>query len=530
MNAAATPAGRSGSGAGARQPAAAPERADASAWLAVAAGTLGALMATLDISIVNSSLPTIQGEIGASGTEGTWIATAYLVAEIVIIPLSGWLERVLGLRTFLIVASSLFISFSMVCGLSTTLPIMIVGRVGQGFTGGALIPTAMTIIATRLPRSQQPVGNAMFGATAILGPVIGPVIGGWLTENVSWHYAFFINLPVGIALLTLLLVALPHQRAKLHLIREADWLGIFGLALGLGGLTVVLEEGEREQWFSSSLILWLTLISALGFVLLLLGQVLARRPVIRLSLLLDRQFGSVVVMGMVVGMVIYGTSYTIPQFLSAIAGYNSLQSGEIVLLSGVPSLLLMPATPFLIRYVDIRLAVGFGLMVLAVSAYMETDLTALSTGGAFVESQLLRGVGTVFAMLFLNQAAIQSVPRELASDAAGLFNAARNMGGSFALAGIAVVQDQRLWLHSRRLEETLSANSVDVQTYMAGQAQALGGTDTALRALDGTIQMQALTMTYADLFWLLSMGILVTLPLVLFLRPLPKGAGPVMAH
>jgi DHA2 family multidrug resistance protein len=506
--------------------AAEPERADTAAWLAVAAGTLGAFMATLDISIVNSSLPTIQGEIGASGTEGTWIATAYLVAEIVIIPLSGWLQQVLGLRTLLLVAASLFTLFSMVCGISTTLPMMIVGRVGQGFTGGALIPTAMTIIATRLPRSQQPIGNAMFGSTAILGPVIG----GWLTENVSWHYAFFINLPVGIALITLLLVALPHQKAKFDLIREADWFGIAGLALGLGGLTVVLEEGEREQWFSSSTILWLTAVSAIGFVCLFVGQFVAKKPVIRLALLLDRQFGSVVIMVTVVGMVIYGTSYTIPQFLATISGYNSLQAGEIVLLSGIPSLLMMPITPWLVKTVDIRIAVTFGLGVLGLSAWMETGLTALSTGGDFADSQLMRGVGTVFAMMFLNQAAIRSVPREMAGDAAGLYNAARNLGGSLALAGIAVIQDQRTWLHSRRIEESISANSVEVQTYMAGQTQALGSQAAAYRSLGGMIEAQALTMTYIDLFWILSVGIMLVMPLVLFLRPLPKNVAPVAAH
>jgi DHA2 family multidrug resistance protein len=224
-----------------------PAQADTAAWLAVAAGTLGALMATLDISIVNSSLPTIQGEIGASGTEGTWISTAYLVAEIVTIPLSGWLERVFGLRSFLPIATTLFVSFSMVCGFSNTLPMMIIGRIGQGFTGGALIPTAMTIIATRLPLAQQPIGNAAFGATAIMGPVIGPVVGGWLTENVSWHYAFFINLPVGITLLTLLTVALPHQKPKWDLVRQADWMGIAGLAMGLGGLTVVLKRASASN-------------------------------------------------------------------------------------------------------------------------------------------------------------------------------------------------------------------------------------------------------------------------------------------
>ena len=506
------------------------ERADSAAWLAVAAGTLGALMATLDVSIVNSSLPTIQGEIGASGTEGTWISTAYLVAEIVVIPLSGWLERLLGLRTLLLLAASLFASFSVVCGLSDTLPMMIVGRIGQGFTGGALIPTAMTIIATRLPRSQQPVGNALFGVTAILGPVLGPVLGGWLTENVSWHYAFFINLPVGFALVTLLLIGLPHEKARLQLIREADWLGIAGLVLGLGGLTVVLEEGEREQWFASSEIRWLAVVSALGFVSLFSGQILAKKPVIRLRLLLDRQFGAIVLMVTAVGMVIYSTAYVIPQFLSQIAGYDSLQSGEVVLLSGLPMLLMMPFTPLLIRTVDIRLAVAFGLSVLAISAWMETDITAASTGSSFVDSQLMRGVGTVFAMMFMNQAAIRSVPREEAGDAAGLYNAARNLGGSLALAGIAVIQDQRMWLHSRRIEEGLTANAPDVQAYIAGQTQVLGTSEAAIRALGNTIQQQALTMTYADLFFLLTVGILCVMPLVLFLRPLPKNAAMAAAH
>ncbi|WP_296952896.1 MDR family MFS transporter [uncultured Massilia sp.] len=504
-------------------------RADAGAWLAVAAGTLGALMATLDISIVNSSLPTIQGEIGASGTEGTWIATGYLVAEIVIIPLSGWLERVFGLRTFLLLVAALFTGFSVLCGLSTSLGMMIAGRVGQGFTGGAMIPTAQTIIATRLPRSQQPVGTAMFGATAILGPVVGPLIGGWLTENLSWHYAFFLNVPICIGLVILLLVGLPHEKPQAGQLLQADWLGIAGLAAFLGGLTVVLEEGEREQWYSSREIVWLTIVSAIGFVLLMVGQVTARRPVIRLKLLLDRQFGSVVAMGIVIGMVIYGTSYVIPQFLSAISGYNALQSGKIVALGGLPSLLMMPLVPLLIRYVDIRLAVGFGLAVLAFSAWLDSDLTAQAAGGDFVAGQLIRGVGTIFAMLFLNQAAIQSVTPDHASDAAGLFNAARNMGGSLALAGIAVLQDQRLWLHERRIEETLGANRVAVQDWLAAQAQGSGGMAGALRSLQGTIQLQALTMTYMDLFWILSVGICCVIPLVLFLRPLNKSA-PVAGH
>ncbi|WP_176593892.1 DHA2 family efflux MFS transporter permease subunit [Sphingobium sp. EM0848] len=500
-----------------------PERADAAAWLAVAAGSLGAMMATLDVSIVNSALPTIQGEIGASGTEGTWIATSYLVAEIIIIPLAAWLERLLGLRTLLLIAAFLFTAFSMLCGVAENLTTMIIGRVGQGFTGGAMIPTAMTIIATRLPRSQQPIGNAMFGVTAILGPVLGPLVGGWLTENISWHYAFFLNLPVGIILATLLLVTMPHQRPHWREFWQADWLGIAGMALGLGGLTIVLEEGQREQWFQSHEIVILSIVSGVGFISLFAGQFLAQRPVIRLKLLLDRQFGAVAMMGVVMGMMLYGTAFVIPQFLAAIADYNALQSGRIVLLSGIPSLMLMPLTPLLIRHLDIRIAVSIGLLVMATSCWIDTTLTNQAVGHDFIESQLLRGVGSVFGFLFLNQAAIASVPRENAGDAAGLFNTVRNLGGSLALAGIATIQDQRTWFHSRRMEESLSANSVHVQDYINGLGHALGGHDAALRSLAGTIQREALIMTYNDIFTMLAVGIIAVLPLVLFLRPLPKG-------
>jgi MFS transporter, DHA2 family, multidrug resistance protein len=507
------------------------EKADSTAWLAVAAGTLGALMATFDISIVNSSLPIIQGEIGASGTEGTWISTGYLVSEIVIIPLSAWLSQLLGLRTFLLVAAGAFTFFSMVCGLSTTLLTMIIGRVGQGFTGGALIPTAMTIIATRLPRSQQPIGNAMFGATALIGPVVGPLFGGWLTENLSWHYAFFVNLPICVVLITLLLVALPHQAAKPELVGKADWLGILGLAAGLGALTVVLEEGQRLQWFDSALISWLTLISVIGFALLFAGQMLAEKPVIRLRLLLNWQFSGVVIMSMVVAMVSYGTAYAIPQFLSGVANYNAIQSGEIVVLSGLPMALLMPFTPLLLKTLDIRLAVAIGLALLALSAFVETDISPLSGGEAFVWSQVMRGIGTTFAGMFLNQAAIRSVTREEAGDASGVYNAARNLGGSLALSAFAVLQDQRIWLHSRRLEESMHANSVIVQEYLSGPA---GGSardpSPALRSLEGIIQLQASVMTFADMFWLLTVCIVAIIPLTLVLRPLPMGATQGAAH
>ncbi len=499
----------------------APERADATAWIAVAAGALGALLATLDVSIVNSALPVIQGEIGASVTEGTWIATSFLVAEIIVIPLSAWLERLLGLRTLLLIAVTAFTGFSVLCGVATDLMTMVIGRTGQGLMGGLLIPTAMTIVAKRLPPSQQPIGMALFGMTVILGPVLGPLLGGWLTENLSWHYAFFVNVPVCAVLLLLLLLGLPHEKPDWDYLRNADWAGILGLVLGLGGLTVMLEEGHREEWFSSSLIVSLAIASAIGFGLLLAGQIWATKPVLRLKILLNRQFASVSIMALALGMVMYGSMFVIPQFLALISDYNAFQTGKVIFWMGVPAFVIMPVLPFLIRRVDIRLALATGLGLMALSCLMSTNLTAESGGAVFIESQLVRGVGMILVMMFLNQAAIASVAKDDAGDASGIFNCARNLGGSFALAALASFQDQRMWLHSRRMEETLSRNDPRLQDYLDGLTHALGSAEAAMRSLGGTIQREAFIMTYNDIFWIMGVAAFATVPLALFLRPLP---------
>ena len=318
--------------------AAAEPRASVGDWIAVAAGSLGALMATLDISITNSALPQIQGSIGATGTEGTWISTGYLMSEIVMIPLTAWLTRVFGLRKFLLVNAVLFSGFSMMCGLSHTLAQMIIGRIGQGFAGGAMIPTAQTIVRTRLPRHQMPIGMTMFGLIVLLGPLFGPVVGGRLAEDIDWSWCFFVNLPVCAALVLLLYVGLPAAKAHWGEFINADWLGILGLAAGLSSLTVVLEEGQRERWFDSRMIIWLSVLAAAGIAVMALGQFVARKPIVRLELLANKSYASVIFIVFTVGAGLYCVSYLVPQFLSNIAGYNAAQSGDIMLLAGLPVL------------------------------------------------------------------------------------------------------------------------------------------------------------------------------------------------
>ena len=514
-----------------------PPNATASDWIAVAAGALGALMATLDISITNSALPQIQGQIGATGTEGTWISTGYLMSEIVMIPLAAWLTRVFGLRNFLLGNATLFTLFSIMCGVSHSLPQMIAGRIGQGFVGGAMIPTAQTIVATRLPRHQMPIGMTMFGLIVLLGPLLGPVVGGWLAENIDWSWCFFVNVPVGGALVVLLFLGLKTARTDWSEFIKADWLGIVGLAAGLSSLTVVLEEGQRERWFESSMIIWLSVLSVAGIGLLLIAQFVAKKPIVRLTLLKNTRYASVIFIVFTVGAGLYCVSYLLPQFLSNVSGYNAEQSGGVMLVSGVPAFLLMPVLPRLMGRVDTRLMVIAGLCCFAASCMLDISLTAQSVGHDFTWSQLLRGVGQVLAMMPLNQASMAAVPREEAGDAAGLYNMARNLGGSVGLALLGTFIDRRNTFHEDVIRDSLSANSLAGQEHLAASAASFFAQSgdlayaklQAIGQLTLQMQVQAVVITYSETFYVLGVALLLCIPLAFFLKK-PAAGTPSAGH
>jgi DHA2 family multidrug resistance protein len=506
-------------------------------WIAVAAGALGALMATLDISITNASLPQIQGQIGATGTEGTWISTAYLMAEIVMIPLAGWLTRVFGLRRFLIGNALLFTLFSIFCGLSQSLPQIILARLGQGLTGGAMIPTAQVLVATRLPRHQMPIGMSMFGLIVLLGPLLGPVLGGWITENINWRWCFFLNIGPCVALLLMLNLGLNKSPTNWQPFFKADWLGIAGLTLSLSAMTVVLEEGHRERWFESSLIVWLTLLSLLGAVMLLVAQFKAREPIVRLRLLLNPSFASVIVIVFAVGAGLYSVAYLLPQFLSQVPGYNTQQSGAVMLMSGLPAFLMMPILPRLLGRLDTRLLVIVGLTLLAASCAFASTLTAASVGHDFTRSQLLLGLGQMLAMMPLNQASMGSVPLEQVADAAGLYNMARNLGGSVGLALVGTFIEQRTAFHDETLRESVTANSLAGQAHLSNTAQGFFTQHgdwayahlQALAQFAEQIRQQAVVLTFAETFYVLSAMLLLCIPLALLLKK-PTPGTPTAGH
>ena len=515
-----------------------PPNASISDWIAVVAGALGALMATLDISIANSALPQIQGGIGATGTDGTWISTGYLMSEIVMIPLAAWLTRVFGLRNFLLSNALLFMVFSMLCGLSHSLPQMIIARMGQGFTGGAMIPTAQTIVATRLPRHQIGIGMTGFGLIVLLGPLLGPVVGGWLAENIDWSWCFFVNLPVCAAIVVLLYAGLPPAPANWRLFIKADWPGIVGLAAGLSSLTVVLEEGQRDAWFDSPLIVWLSIVAAAGIVLLIVGQIVAKTPIVRLRLLANKSYASVILITFTVGAGLYCVSYLVPQFLSGIAGYNSEQAGIVMLVSGVPTFLLIPVLPRLIYKADARMLVIAGLVCFAGSCVLDITLTTQSVGHNFYVSQLLRGLGQALAMMPLNRISMSAVSTEDAGDAAGLYNMARNLGGSVGLALLRTFIDSRNAFHDEVIRESVTANSIAGQDHITASAAGFFARHgdmafakvQALGQLAAQMQRQAAVITYSETFYVLGVALLLCIPLAFLLnRPVPvgTGAGPV---
>ena len=503
-------------------------------WLAVVAGMLGALMALVDVSIVNASLPTIQGEIGATPSESTWIGTAYLVAEIVVIPLTAWLERLMGMRLLLLVSASLFTLFSVICGFSVNLETMIAGRVGQGLAGGVLIPTGLTIVARRLPPAQQPLGLAIMAMTALVGPAVGPLLGGWLTENLSWHYAFFMNVPICAGQILMLMVAIPAGGGDWHELRKADWAGVFGVVLGLGAMTTLLEKGHREQWFDSTLIWQLAGTSLLGFALIAWGQMRAERPVIRLALLRNPCLASAVALMTVTGMLLFTCLFIVPQFLAAIAGYNALQAGQVAFVAGSIAVPTAIVYPLLASRIDARVIVAAAMLMIATAAYLASGLTVESSGRDFTVTQLLYGIGTTLSAIPLMQAVLASVSVDDAAEANGMMAVARNLGGSIGLAAIASFQDQRFDLHHWQLNAALVANDPEVQRHVAEASGMFGGGsegfEAALRSIDGLVMQQAMVMTFNDMFLAMAViGAIVT-PLVIFLRRPEPGAAAMAMH
>ena len=417
-------------------------------WIAVVGAALGAFLAILNIQIVSSSLADIQGAIGASSDEGGWITTAYLVAEIIVIPISGWLARVFSVRLYLLTNTVAFLVLTVACAFANNLSQMIVVRAMQGFAGGVLIPLAFTIIMTKLPPSKHAVGLAIYSVSAIFAPSIGPVIGGWCNETFGWQSIFFVNLLPGAVMVAMLWVSLEREPMQLKLLPKGDWWGIATIAVGLGALETVLEEGEKDDWFGSPLIVRLAIVAAVALSAFTVIQLVRKAPLLHLRLLARRNFGLGSLANFFFGLSMYGWLYIVPVYLARIQGYNAEQIGGVLIWIGLPQLAIIPLMPPLMRKVDPRRLVAVGYALFIAGSLLAANLSTDFSGPQFIASSLVRAVGQALVMVPLSSISVAGIEREHASSASAMFNMIRNLGGAIGIAVLQTVLTQREQFHS----------------------------------------------------------------------------------
>jgi DHA2 family multidrug resistance protein len=511
------------------QPAARPASATVSTktWVAVMGATLGAFMAVLNIQIVNASLADIQGAIGAGIDDGGWISTSYLIAEIVVIPLSGWLAQVFSVRLYLLTNAVLFLVLSAACALAQDLPQMIALRAVQGFTGGVLIPMAFTLIITLLPKAKQPIGLALFALSATFAPAIGPTIGGYLTENWGWQYIFYVNLAPGAVMVGMLYFSLEAKPMKLSLLREGDWPGIITMAIGLAALQTVLEEGNKDDWFGSPFIVRLSVIAAVSLTVFLWIELTAKQPLLNLRLLARRNFGFGILANFLLGVALYGSVYILPVYLSRIQGYNSEQIGMVLAWTGLPQLVLIPLVPRLMQRFDPRLVIGVGFALFAASNFMNIYMTTDYATDQLFWPDVVRAIGQALVMAPLSAVATAGIEPENAGSASGLFNMMRNLGGAVGIAVLQTFLTKREQFHSNVLMQSVSTFEQATRTRIEQLTQyfmnhgVIDRNDAMHRAyvaIGHIVQKQAFIQAFSDTFYLLGAALIVALIATLLLK------------
>ena len=489
--------------------------------------TLGAFMAVLNIQIVNASLADIQGAIGAGIDDGGWISTSYLIAEIIVIPLSGWLAQVFSIRVYLLTNAILFLAFSVACAFAQDLPQMIVLRALQGFAGGVLIPMAFTLIITMLPKAKQPVGLALFALSATFAPAIGPTIGGYLTENWGWQYIFYVNLAPGALMIGMLWFSLERKPMRLALLRDGDWPGVITMAVGLSALQTVLEEGNKDDWLGSAFIVRLSIIASVALALFLWIELTAAKPLLNLRLLARRSFGFGVVANFLLGVALYGSVFILPVYLSRIQGYNAEQIGMVLAWTGLPQLVLIPLVPRLMRRFDPRLLIGVGFALFAASNFMNITMTTDYGSDQLFWPNVVRAVGQALAFAPLSAVATASIEAENAGSASGLFNMMRNLGGAVGIAMLQTFLTKREQYHSNVLMQSVSLfgqatrSRVEQLTQYFIHHGAIDPADASHRAMVAIgqiVQKQAYILAFSDTFYLLGAALIAGLMAVLLLQ------------
>lgn len=494
-------------------------------WAIAVTVALGALLEIIDTTIVNVALTDMQASLGATLSEISWVVSSYAVANVIILPLTAWLGDRFGKKRYFIFSMAAFTIASMLCGVATNLPLLIVARVLQGLGGGGLLAKAQAILFETFPKEEQAMAQALFGVVVIAGPAIGPTLGGYIVTNLDWRWIFFINLPVGIVAVMMSAAFLPEDKKDKKPAHGIDWTAIAMLAVGLGCLQTMLEEGQDEDWFQSRFIVALFVTAIVSLTAFVIRELEHPHPVVDLRVLRYRSLWAGSILSVVVGMGLYGAMFSVPIFAQSILRLTSQQTGMLLLPGAITSAFMMPIAGKLLQKFDPRHLLAIGSVILIFAVWQLGRLTPQTGSDDFFWPLVIRSIGTPLMFLPLSMAALGSIPKEEVGAATGFYNLTRQLGGSIGVAILTAILSQRQSFHQAVLVEKMASTDPRVldrlrmltASFVARGFDIADAKGKAVALLQGSARAQAAVMSFNDTFTLTAFLLMGTLPLIFLL-------------
>jgi DHA2 family multidrug resistance protein len=511
-------------------------------WVIAMVVTMATFMEVLDTSIANVALPHIAGTLSASTDESAWVLSSYLVANAVVLPISAWLATRFGRKRFYMTCVVLFGISSLACGFATSLSMLVFFRVIQGLGGGGLAPSEQAILADTFPPHKRGMAFAIYGMAVVLAPAIGPTLGGYITDNFDWRWIFFINVPVAIVSLILtsrLVEDPPHLKAMASKVGSVDYIGLGLIAVGVGAGQVVLDRGQREDWFSSPFILWFQIASTICIITAIVWEYYHPHPIIDIRLFRNRNFAISCMMMFMLGAALFGATVLLPQLVQTLMGYSAEQAGLVISPGAIVIILMMPFIGKMINKVDPRWMIAIGFAIAGIGLLRMTGVSPEMDMKTIVMMRVFQMVGVAFLFVPIQTMTYVGVPMEKNNNISGMINLARNMGGSIGIAGLETILARRTQFHQNVLSSHTSQYSNAFQSSVSAMVQAMmhagydvsTATQMAYGRIYGMLGAQAAWLAYIDTIWIYGLGCIAIAPLAFFMRRPKRGSGPAMgAH
>jgi DHA2 family multidrug resistance protein len=485
------------------------------------------MLQLIDTSIVNVAIPHIMGNLGADISQASWVITAYVFANVIIIPMSGWLAEFFGRKKYYLISIVLFVIASIFCGQATGIWELVIFRFIQGVGGGGLIPTSKTILIENYPPRDLSLAMALFGMGVVIGPTIGPTLGGWLTTAYSWRWIFYVNVPIGIIAFLMAFINVENVEAKLAKARSVDWWGIFLLFAGFGSLQILLQEGQRKNWFDSNFIIWLTAVALIGIVAFVWRELTAEDPVVDLKVLRHRNLAVGSGFGFVLGLGIYSSVFVFPLYLEDLLGYSALQTGLLLIPSAATAALMMPIVSFLLRRgAKARIIATFGFIMFFVFSWIMSSQSLHSGASDFYLPLVLRGVGLGSLSVPINTITMWGLEGHDLAEGSALSSITRSLGGSIGIAMITVFLQRRNALHWNRLVSNITNFDNATRSQMQHLTQKFTSSGfaptvahhQAYQSIAGTVMRETHMMSYNDIFLVVGVMFLICIPFLVLMK------------